>query len=221
MIIDDTGVLTKPSTSAKVFLFGDIYLKEKKKQEEVYKKNASFIKYIYGFELEESAEKEITVGRSIHKAIQEDEALVGSVECREEERQWTLLMFGGLFFIGIFLGALFIMATILIIYYKQISEGYDDQKRFEIMQKVGLGKSEVKKAIHSQVLMVFFLPLGLAGLHLAFAFPIIREILMLMSLTNSKLFLLCTIGSFFVFGVCYIAVYLLTTKVYYRIVRWE
>ena len=192
-----------------------------KKQEEVYKKNASFIKYIYGFELEESAEKEITVGRSIHKAIQEDEALVGSVECREEERQWTLLMFGGLFFIGIFLGVLFIMATILIIYYKQISEGYDDQKRFEIMQKVGLGKSEVKKAIHSQVLMVFFLPLGLAGLHLAFAFPIIREILMLMSLTNSKLFLLCTIGSFLVFGVCYIAVYLLTTKVYYRIVRWE
>ena len=89
------------------------------------------------------------------------------------------------------------------------------------MQKVGLGKSEVKKAIHSQVLMVFFLPLGLAGLHLAFAFPIIREILMLMNLTNSKLFLLCTIGSFLVFGVCYIAVYLLTTKVYYRIVRWE
>ena len=143
------------------------------------------------------------------------------MECREEERQWTLLTFGGLFFIGIFLGALFIMATILIIYYKQISEGYDDQKRFEIMQKVGLGKSEVKKAIHSQVLMVFFLPLAMAGLHLAFAFPIIREILMLMNLTNSTLFLICTVGSFLVFGVCYIVVYLLTTRVYYRIVRWE
>ena len=79
----------------------------------------------------------------------------------------------------------------------------------------------MKKAIHSQVLMVFFLPLALAGLHLTFAFPIIREILMLMNLTNSTLFLICTIGCFLVFGVCYITVYLLTTRVYYRIVRWE
>ena len=127
-------------------------------------------------------------------------------------------LYGGLFFLGAFLGVLFIMATILIIYYKQVSEGYDDKERFAIMQKVGMSHAEVKRSIHSQILTVFFLPLVTAGVHVAFAFPVISKILAMFSLTNTALFIACTVGCFLIFALLYAVIFGLTAKAYYRIV---
>ncbi len=126
--------------------------------------------------------------------------------------------YGSLFFIGILLSIVFVFAAVLIIYYKQISEGYEDAKRFEIMQKVGMTKKEIRSSISSQLLTVFALPLAFAGLHLVFAFPMIRKMLALLSLTDVALFMRTTLISFVVFGLFYGVVYRLTSRVYYRIV---
>ena len=139
-------------------------------------------------------------------------------EARAEAKSSFISLYGGLFFIGVFLGVLFVMATVLIIYYKQISEGYDDRERFSIMQKVGMSRDEVKSAIHSQVVTVFFLPLIVAGIHVTAAFPLISKLLVLMQLTNTKLFIACTGACFLVFAVMYVFVYNLTARTYYRIV---
>ncbi len=128
-------------------------------------------------------------------------------------------VYGGFFFIGIFLGALFLMATVMIIYYKQVSEGYDDKTRFEIMQKVGMSMAEIKRTIKSQIVMVFFLPLLFAIIHIAFAFNVITKLLFLFSFTNVPLFILCTLGTILAFGLIYLLVYLLTARAYYRIVK--
>ena len=122
-------------------------------------------------------------------------------------------------FLGIFLGLLFLMATVLIIYYKQVSEGYDDRGRFRIMQQVGMTPKEVKATIRTQVLLMFFLPLVTAAIHIAFAFPLIKQIVFAFGLQNVHLFLLCTLGTFGVFALLYTFVYLLTARTYYRIVR--
>lgn len=140
-------------------------------------------------------------------------------ECREEARDSAYGLYGGFFFLGMFLSVLFTIAAVLIIYYKQISEGYNDKKRFEIMQKVGMSEHEVKKSIHSQVLTVFFMPLITAGIHTAFAFPIVKKILAMLQLTNTRLFLSSTIGVFLAFAVIYAVIYLTTAKVYYKIVK--
>ena len=127
-------------------------------------------------------------------------------------------MFGSLFYLGIILSIVFIFAAVLIIYYKQISEGYEDQARFEIMQKVGMTKKEIRRSINSQLLTVFFLPLIGAGCHLAFAFPIIRKLLLLFNLNNVALFAATTIISFLVFALFYTIVYRVTSNAYYHIV---
>ena len=119
---------------------------------------------------------------------------------------------------GIILSAVFISAAVLIIYYKQISEGYEDQARFGIMRKVGMTKREIRKSINSQLLTVFFMPLAGAGLHLAFAFPIIRRLLFLFNLNNASLFALTTVISFVVFALFYTLVYRATSNAYYNIV---
>lgn len=111
------------------------------------------------------------------------------------------------------------MATVLIIYYKQISEGYEDQRRFEIMQKVGMTEKEVRHSIRSQILLVFFLPLIVAGIHILAAFNLIRRLLILFSLTNVTLFALCTAGTFLIFGIIYALVYWRTARTYYKIVQ--
>ncbi len=135
------------------------------------------------------------------------------------EREDATGLFGGLFFLGLFMGAMFLMGTVLIIYYKQVSEGYEDAKRFDIMQKVGMSHQEVKRSIHSQVLMVFFLPLLMAIAHLCFAFPMLQKILMLMMMTNLDLILLSMAGCVLVFSVFYLVIYLLTARTYYKIVE--
>lgn len=143
----------------------------------------------------------------------------GCLMCRTDSAEGYFVDFSGLFFIGIFLGLLFVTATVLIVYYKQITEGYEDKERFEIMQNVGMSHAEVRRSINSQILMVFFLPLVTAGIHVLFAIPFIFRIMMLMGLFNMKLYALCTAGCFLAFGVFYTAVYLLTARMYYGIVK--
>lgn len=143
----------------------------------------------------------------------------GMMESRMLSRSSFYELYGGLFFIGIYLGSMFIMATVLIIYYKQISEGYDDRERYQIMQKVGMSKKEVKCSIRSQVLSVFFLPLVVAVIHVAVAFKVMTKILGVLNLTNVSLFAVCTIITIAVFAVFYIIVYSITAKEYYRIVN--
>ena len=130
-----------------------------------------------------------------------------------------LMSYGGLFFLGIFLGTLFLMATVLIIYYKQVSEGYDDKERFEIMQRVGMSKQEIRKTIRVQILMVFFLPLIFMMIHIAFVFPIITKLLALFGLMNTQLFLAATIGTIVIFASIYALIFNLTAKTYYKIVE--
>lgn len=141
-----------------------------------------------------------------------------SLQSRAFNEKFFFSDFASLFFLAIVLSIVFLFATVLIIYYKQISEGYEDQARFEIMQKVGMTRREIRKSINSQLLTVFFLPLVLAGLHLIFAFPMVRHLLMMFSLNNWKLFFTSNLISFAVFAVFYILVYRLTSNAYYNIV---
>ena len=142
-----------------------------------------------------------------------------TIHCRTDVASEWDATFGSFLFLGIFLGSLFMMATVLIIYYKQISEGYEDHDRFVVMQQVGMSRKEVKRTINKQILMVFFLPLGTAAVHMMFAFPIIRNILLVFSLNNVGLFLACTAGTFLVFALVYVIVYRITARVYYRLVE--
>lgn len=148
-----------------------------------------------------------------------DPGFNGSLECRTNEEASFRGVYSGLFFVGIFLGILFLMATILIMYYKQITEGYEDKQRFTILQNVGMSHHEVKQTIRSQILTVFFLPLVTASVHIGFAFPFLYRILTLMNLFNLRLFTLCTVGCFLAFALFYGVVYWLTSRIYYGIVK--
>lgn len=140
-------------------------------------------------------------------------------ENRYEMAEQLYQIYGGLLFVGLFIGILFLMATALIIYYKQISEGYQDKKRFEIMQNVGMSLTEVKKTIRSQVLMVFFLLLVAAGIHIAVSFRIIQMMVRMLAMGETKLFGMCTLITLGIFCVIYGLVYAFTAKSYYNIVR--
>lgn len=196
-------------------------------QNEKYGDMASSIQYYYAFNVDANIEKIIDINNKFENKIKEmgtygentnKYVYEGRFDCRETEKNDFIGMYGGLYFIGVFLGVLFIIATILIMYYKQISEGYDDKGRFEIMQKVGISHEEIKKSIHSQVLTVFFLPLIVAGIHVAFAFPFITRLLAILNLTNVKLFAMATVGGFLIFSVFYAVVYRITARSYYKIV---
>lgn len=139
-------------------------------------------------------------------------------DSREQNKDYFYGTYTGLFYLGIILSVVFLFATVLIIYYKQVSEGYEDRSRFEIMQKVGITKKEIRRSINSQLLTVFFLPLIGAGCHLAFAFPIIRKLILMFGLNNVPLFVGTTVGSFLIFALFYIMVYRMTSNAYYNIV---
>lgn len=126
---------------------------------------------------------------------------------------------GGLLFVGILLGGVFLMGTALIIYYKQISEGYEDKARFEIMRKVGMSRREVKASIHRQILMVFFLPLITACVHIGMAFPLMKRLLLLVGMSNTRLFLICTAVTVIIFAAVYGVIYAVTARSYYRILE--
>ena len=128
-------------------------------------------------------------------------------------------IYGGLLFIALFLGGVFIMAMVLIIYYKQVSEGYEDQARFLILQQVGMSQKEVRQSIRLQVLMVFFLPLVMAGLHLLAATNIVWKVVQLLAMSDQRVFIIATLITYFIFMAFYLLVYWKTAGSYYRIVR--
>ncbi len=140
------------------------------------------------------------------------------IECRQAERADFYGLYGGLFFLGIMLSLVFLTAAVLIIYYKQVSEGYEDQARFAVMQKVGMTKREIRKSVNSQMLTVFFLPLVTAGIHLGFAFPMIRKMLLIFNLWNTELLICTTAVCFLAFGLFYALVYRITSNAYFAIV---
>ena len=186
-------------------------------QRELLGEDARSIRQVYGFDMDADEEEQNAFYNALLDCMAQN-GISAVTEARAEAKSSFISLYGGLFFIGVFLGVLFVMATVLIIYYKQISEGYDDRERFSIMQKVGMSRDEVKSAIHSQVVTVFFLPLIVAGIHVTAAFPLISKLLVLMQLTNTKLFIACTGACFLVFAVMYVFVYNLTARTYYRIV---
>lgn len=178
------------------------------------------LKWTYDFNTGLDEEEQIKFYNKLEMFYPDNEAKYESlnVESRAINEDDYYALFGGLLYLGIILSIVFIFAAVLIIYYKQISEGYEDQARFDIMQKVGMTKREIRKSINSQLLTVFFLPLVGAGLHLAFAFPIIQKILMMFNLFNVTLFAVTTIISFIVFALLYTLVYRITSNAYYNIV---
>lgn len=178
-----------------------------------------FWTYWYSFDLELTDEQQIEIweqlsGKFFASALGE----YGSVRGAAEARSSFYALNGGLLFLGIFLGFLFLMGTVLIIYYKQISEGYDDRERYQIMRKVGMSRREVKSSIRSQVLTVFYMPLLAAGCHIVFAFNMIRRILYMMGLFDTGFFALCTAGTLLIFAAFYCLVYGRTAKAYYKII---
>ncbi len=140
---------------------------------------------------------------------------------RYQARQDFYTSYGGLFFLGILLSLVFLAAAVLIIYYKQISEGYEDRARFEIMQKVGMTARDIRKSINSQMLTVFFAPLLMAGLHLCFAFPLVWKCLQLFGMTNMTVAVVTNLGAFGIFAIFYALVYKATAHSYYKIVCAE
>ncbi len=187
------------------------------KQKELLELYANDVRQVYGFDTDADKERQSAFCSALQERLSQS-GMSARVENRASEKTSIVGLYSGFFFIGVFLGVLFVMATVLIIYYKQISEGYDDKERFEIMQKVGMSREEVKASIHSQVLTVFFLPLMVAGIHVAAAFPMISRLLELFNLLNTSLYVACTAICFLVFAGMYVMIYGLTAKTYYRIV---
>lgn len=187
-------------------------------QKTIYQENASNYSMEYDFDLISGNGKEIST--QLDGAFNTGDTWYNIVS-REVNKNSYYSMYGGFLFVGVFLSMVFMVATVLIMYYKQINEGYEDQKNFEIMQNVGLDKKMVKKVISSQVLGVFFMPLIVAGVHICFAYPIINKLLSLMFVNNSHLFMKLTILCFLVFSFVYGVIYILTSKVYYRLVAKE
>lgn len=180
--------------------------------------------WIYSFDLDCGDETQTEIYSEIKNELKkypervDGRLFITNSEGKANERAGFYGLYGGLFFLGILLSVVFIFASVLIIYYKQISEGYEDQARFEIMQKVGMNKKEIKKSINSQILTVFFLPLITAGVHLAFAFPIINKLLTLLVFRNLYLLIFVTVCCFLVFALFYVLVYTVTSKAYYSVV---
>lgn len=178
------------------------------------------LNWCFGFDTGDSVSPDLNAAMwtQLEKLARDDVIYSYSVTEAEEGRADYYATFGGLFFIGVILSFVFLLAAVLMIYYKQISEGYEDRTRFAIMRKVGMTKREIRRSINSQLLTVFYLPLALAGLHMVFAFPMIQKLLTLFAFYNVKLFVLTTVGSFAAFAVFYALVYRLTSNVYYHIV---
>ena len=178
----------------------------------------------YGFDTGYSAVRDTDLADKINEKLRDMDIegnggfYSSSVESREDKRADFYGMYGGLFYLGIILSTVFLLATVLIIYYKQITEGYEDESRFEIMQKVGMTKRDIQKSINSQMLTVFLLPLITAALHLCFAFPMIRRLLTLFNFNNVPLMLIVLAGAVLVFGVLYALIYKFTSNSYFAIV---
>ncbi len=192
--------------------------------------NICSLEYVYAWNVNSTEKEQLQQKAELDEALgqyfsgqKEGENLVTAIYSYHlasyaEHRENFYSLYGCLFFLGIMLSIVFVLATVLIIYYKQVSEGYEDQSRFEIMQKVGMTRREIRKSINSQVLTVFFAPFLMAGVHLVFAFPMVWKILQCFGITNLSLMIVVNVVWFLIFGVLYGLVYRLTSHVYYRIV---
>ena len=192
-------------------------------QKEVYGDRAFTFRNTIGFDFDGTKQQKIDCVKKINQYLVSDaKKEIGSgtayVEGRAENEEAVHTLYGGIFFLGIFLGTMFLMVTVMIIFYKQTSEGYDDKERYEIMEKVGMSNAEVKKSIQSHVRMVFFLPIVTAAIHVAAAFPMLRRLLMMLNLTDTQLMIECMIGTLLVFLAIYYLVFKLTSRTYYKIV---
>ena len=172
----------------------------------------------YQIDLIGDTKLETRIGQEIEKLVNQAQC-DGYVEVRENNKASLYQMYGSIMFLGIFVGTLFLMGAVMIIYYKQISEGFDDRKRFQIMQKVGMSRQEVRQTIRSQVVTVFFLPLVVAILHTVVAFPVTRQLMTMMNFPDSGIFLVATAVTIVAFAIVYLIVYTITAKAYYKIVE--
>lgn len=207
-----------------------IIMKDRETLNQLLEKRDSTVKYsVAGYrnvmevDITGTPQEKIAVSKKLDEIYRSqytgEEFYFGYLESQDGNREEIFVMNGTFFFLGILLGLVFLLGTVLIIYYKQISEGYADKKRFEIMEKVGMSQKEVRQSIHSQVLKVFFLPLGMAVIHICAAFPLMTRLLEMLNLNNHPLFFGCTCVTILVFTVLYGIVYSLTARTYYKIVR--
>ena len=141
-----------------------------------------------------------------------------SDETVSNTRSEVFAMYSGLFFLGVLFCIVFVLAAVLIMYYKQVTEGFEDKSRFEILQKVGMTKAEIRSSINSQVLTLFFTPLLAAGVHIAFAFPLIVKLLMIFGNMDVGFLALVAVICFLLYSAVYVLAYILTSKSNYRIV---
>ena len=186
-------------------------------QQEAYGSTSSRISTTYAFDTALPDEETSALGSRLAKAMQ-DEGIDIYRKVREDNRADYEGTTAGFLFLGIMLSAAFLCAAVLSMYYKQITEGYEDQARFDVMRKVGLSLKMIRQSINSQILTVFFLPLIVAGVHLAFAFPMLTKLLMVFGLFNTRLFVTTVLVSYGAFSLLYVLVYLITSRTYYRIV---
>lgn len=216
---EETAIMTVPA----IYIFipdFETYVSEMEARFGAEDDQSIYLSWRYGFDLDCDDSTQIQIQDQIqagtHQLFSSDFIARCSGVASERTRFYEL--YGSLFFLGILLGVVFLFAAVLMIYYKQISEGYEDQSRFEIMQKVGMTKKEIRRSINAQILTVFFLPLLTAGMHLAFAFPMIYKMLILFGLTNERLLILVTGCCYLIFALFYIFVYRMTSRAYYSIV---
>lgn len=188
-------------------------------QKDIYQENSSSISRQVRLDIDGDSEQKKECFENIKTALGPEQAKARIlIDSRQSSLDEFYQIYGGFLFLGLFLGILFLMITVLIIFYKQISEGYDDKERFSIMEKVGMSNDEVKATIRSQVRTVFFLPILMAAIHVGMAFPMIKRLLSLFCLSNTALFAGCMAGTILVFALIYLLVFLKTSKTYYKIV---
>lgn len=188
-------------------------------QKDIYQENSSSISRQVRLDIDGDSEQKKECFENIKTALEPEQAKARIlIDSRQSNLDEFYQIYGGFLFLGLFLGILFLMITVLIIFYKQISEGYDDKERFSIMEKVGMSNDEVKATIRSQVRTVFFLPILMAAIHVGMAFPMIKRLLSLFGLSNTALFTGCMAGTILVFALIYLLVFLKTSKTYYKIV---
>ena len=188
-------------------------------QKDIYQENSSSISRQVRLDIDGDSEQKKECFENIKTALGPEQAKARIlIDSRQSNLDEFYQIYGGFLFLGLFLGILFLMITVLIIFYKQISEGYDDKERFSIMEKVGMSNDEVKATIRSQVRTVFFLPILMAAIHVGMAFPMIKRLLSLFGLSNTALFTGCMAGTILVFTLIYLLVFLKTSKTYYKIV---
>lgn len=188
-------------------------------QKDIYQENSSSISRQVRLDIDGDSEQKKECFENIKTALGPEQAKARIlIDSRQSDLDEFYQIYGGFLFLGLFLGILFLMITVLIIFYKQISEGYDDKEKFSIMEKVGMSNDEVKATIRSQVRTVFFLPILMAAIHVGMAFPMIKRLLSLFGLSNTALFAGCMAGTILVFALIYLLVFLKTSKTYYKIV---